>query len=638
MQIPKRVLVITRHVGYSIKLKESLERDNQFVVTAFASAINALSYLPNAPQDVVLVDFTVRDLAGEQIIQQIRTIQPDIGIIVAPNHPTIQNTVSALNVQYIVDLPMPIRQLASLLLNAIEAMYHAQPDTATLQTIEDENDTQQFSPTELEDTESEAQAKADAIFQKILAEEPPMPSFEESATVHDLIHNLLPEGIAQSLDVLEETTPSEDETPRPNEDSRHILAVQILETAMDTSTPVNELNLGSVIERVSEYYAPTPYVGEPDFLLPELLLDDSTHLDYTATTTSPAQVLPVLADIQNAETDRLVPIVRSKPVETLEETIATPPVPSTINPLEVNPTPEAPSPAPLFDSRLTQLALMLTRASLELTAEALILSRGEEIIAYSGQVPMAEVQEIKHEFASQTNEESPIAKVHFITMPSSGTDYMLYTQPTSDGLVLSLLFAGTMPLGAIRRQGKRLMEALATVPEPVPAPLENVKVILPDEVADSANLPIETAQPITSSDSVVLPEPTEISSPSPETTPIELAPYSFVWILRDTTLELNSLSAQRIVMGLDVELTTQGWKIYTLDVYEDCVYLRTDAPLHTPAKQLVHQLMSLSATIVHGVLQNTDPRTLWADSYLIVRSDRLLGIEEIQEFIDFARQ
>ena len=670
MQVVRRVLVITRHLGYSINLKESLERSGRFVVTAFASAQNALAFLRTTPQDVAIVDFTVRDMSGERIVEQIRLLQADIGIIVAPKHPTIEATVSVLDVQAVVDLPMPIRQLVSLLDAAIQHMHDAQTDTQTLLPVGDDIDTVASAV----DSE-EARKQSEALFQKLLSEEPPIPSFEESVTLNDLRPHLL-------MSALEAPQDDPEATPVVTQDSKRILAAQILEATNDTSTPIEGYDVPSFMGRVGEYQ-PSPYANEPDFLPAVSTLDDAEPLDYTATTTSPAQSAMPYADPQTLETERLVPIARSRPARegelsplavwqeedetALEQALAAVDSGAFVATM-------GQAGAPNDDPRLAQMALNLTQLSLELTAEALVLLRDGVVIAYSGQLPRQDIEDMRSLFVDALSEEGQPPQIDYVTSPSTGADYMLYAQRTQEGYVLALLFVGTMPISAIRRQGKRLLEAMAAVPElpahreAPPAPIvptaqeaqqEAQEEAPPAPIVPTAQEAQQEAQeeappaPIVPTAQEAQQEAQEEAPPAPivptaqeaqqeaqeeaPPAPVNLLPFSFMWLLRHPQQELTSAVAQKLVAGMDAHLTGQGWQVHRLDVYEDFVYLRADAPDNASPQAYIRNLMNASAQIAHAVNPAYDTASLWSDSYLIMPSAREMGIEELQEFINFVR-
>ena len=88
-------------------------------------------------------------------------------------------------------------------------------------------------------------------------------------------------------------------------------------------------------------------------------------------------------------------------------------------------------------------------------------------------MPEEEIEELRGTIADDWDAAVNEVRIRFITAQGSGKDYMLYSRRTEDDFTLSLIFAGTTPLRDIRRQGQRLVDALATVPE-APAPSRNL--------------------------------------------------------------------------------------------------------------------------------------------------------------------
>ena len=263
--------------------------------------------------------------------------------------------------------------------------------------------------------------------------------------------------------------------------------------------------------------------------------------------------------------------------------------------------------APLGDEDpyIAQLALSLTEVSLELTAEATLLARDQKIIAYAGQMPVDEVEELRDLIADDWNAAPGEVRIRFVTAQGSGKDYMLYSRRTEDDLTLSLIFAGTMPLRDIRRQGQRLVDALVTVPEAVSVVAEREA-----PVVVQAEMPIEVGT---------------------------RTPYACVWLLRDPHAQLDEAVSQAIVAGLNVQLREKQWQIESLQAHEDYVYLLADVPGEDPAYQIVRDLKRRSAEIAHAQNPGYTAEGLWADSYLVVTPGRELDIEEIQQFINFER-
>ncbi len=265
-----------------------------------------------------------------------------------------------------------------------------------------------------------------------------------------------------------------------------------------------------------------------------------------------------------------------------------------------------PEPAqPAQDPYLAQLALSLTNVSLELTAEATLLARDQQIVAYAGRMDAEEIEELRGTIADDWDAAPGEVRIRFITAQGSGKDYMLYSRRTEDEFTLSLVFAGTTPLRDIRRQGKRLVDALLSVPEAPAAP-----------------------KPITAPIAPVKVEPLEVAVRTP---------YAYVWLLRDPRAHLDSAVSQAIISGLNVQMREKQWAIQTLQVHEDYVYMLADVPGEELPYQTVRELKRRSAEIAHAQNPTYAPERLWANSYLVVTPGRELDQEEIQQFINFDR-
>lgn len=253
------------------------------------------------------------------------------------------------------------------------------------------------------------------------------------------------------------------------------------------------------------------------------------------------------------------------------------------------------------DPYIAQLALNLTQVSLELTAEGTILTRGSEIMAFAGHLSPEDILELRDVVANDWQSNSDGARFRFIRLPSSGKDYMLYSIQTTGELTLSMIFAGTTPLRVIRHQAQRLARALESVPEPAPE----------EPVQEPAPLvPVET---------------------------ITYNTYACVWLLRDPQDRLSDAVAQAIIAGLTIQLQEQNWKIHSLQVHEDFVYLLADVPGEKPPHEIIRDLRRRSAEIAHTQAAELTPQMLWADSYYILTPGRELQTEEILEFINFQR-
>ncbi|MFN8378135.1 MAG: response regulator [Anaerolineae bacterium] len=258
------------------------------------------------------------------------------------------------------------------------------------------------------------------------------------------------------------------------------------------------------------------------------------------------------------------------------------------------------------DPYVAQLALSLTDVSLELTADAILLTRGRDIAAFAGRMSRDELLELRQVIDDDWEAAANDARIRFLRLPESGKDVMLYSRHTVEDLTLSLVFDGAMPLRDIRLQGKRLMDALATVPE----------------------TPVE----------IVLPPQPDVEEVAPEDElAIPRSPHAFVWLLRDPEATLARPVAQAIVTGLNQQMTEHGWRVREMKAIEDHVYLLADSPDEQPPYVAVRELMRRSAQIAYVQNPSLDARALWADAYLVVTPGRSLEADEIQQFIQFER-
>jgi hypothetical protein len=546
-------------------------------------------------------------------------------------------------------------------------------------------------------------ADAGDVFERLAAEEPPMPDvLEDAGTVGDLravvqepefqnvLHILRGEPVPPEVPKRKASKPAADsgtitqseieeiftsfsraqparadvdDFTFPDEDSDSHPAQMILETALDESTPADSFSLQSLItsiERQLEQHKPNIrplpsweqaslrddlYVREPEFLqqviedveaLPPLeegdAFGDATtfggQLDVTpdsetewlpAVTTRPSR-LPEQADewsllrepevseedttgftkpfdgVSADEVERLPQLAGQEPEFNTEfERLAAFELPEE-DAAEFTPSMGMP---PIQDPVIAQIALSLTQVSLEEVAAA-VLIRENGIIAFAGRLGRGDIEEVGAAIGGQWESDSDQANVRFVTVPSSGKDYMLYTRATVNELTLALVFAGSTPLRDIRRQGKRLLEALTRVPEPV------------TESAQTALAPVPLASDVRNK-------------------------YTYVWLLRDPNQRLSDMVARAIETGMSVQLMERAWDVLDVQVRDDFVYLHADVPGEAPPFEVVRDLQKRAAEIARKQNPALGKGNLWSDGYLIVSPGRALDDGEIMQYIQFER-
>jgi CheY-like chemotaxis protein len=603
--VPTRVLIVNRQIDFAVTVKRSLEQLGGYEVAPFTGADTALDYARTRPHDVALVDFTLRGISGGEIIEKLREIQPDIAIIATPKNAETQAAMRDLSLQEVVDTPMPVRQLIPVLERAVK---HARetllPDTVEAPSMGDSQTLKilppEFTPldkilqktggmeegvetievdmSDLE-TPSERVKRALSVFEQLAAEEPPMPGVEDNATVGDLRNSLLDTSERAVVQILSVPEPLNEPQPLPPDDGDDpeapILARKILEETLDHTS-----SLKALVEEVA----------------PE----------------SPS--VKVAAAMEGVQDEAEVERITEQPVA------------------EVEPVGEE-----IDEAKLTQMALDLTQASLELTAEATLLSRYGQVIASAGSLPKEDIDQLVDQLTGDWSSQS---RIRFINLPSSGKDYMLFSRRTTDNLVLTLVFAGNMPLRVIRRQSDKLMRAMNAVPEAEES-------IMTDEV----EIPVEETLP---EDAEAMPNALmadnlanvekdleyvqNLDKPPQEIVPAgPLTPFSFVWLVRDPDKTLPDGVAQAIIAGMDLYLTQEGWTINTLRVHEDYIYLYGAVPGERPANEIIQELKVQSAQIAAGKDSTLNPEALWADAYFALLPGRELDTPDIQRFIRFGR-
>ncbi len=261
------------------------------------------------------------------------------------------------------------------------------------------------------------------------------------------------------------------------------------------------------------------------------------------------------------------------------------------------------------EAYIAQLALTLTQVSLELSAEATLLTQDNVIVAQAGAMPDEDIQDIEMAIEGDWDAKDDQSRIRFLTLPASGKDYMLFSKRTAGGeFTLSMVFSGTQQLRLIRQQGKRLSQALSAVPEDG------------ELIADSS---VSGAGAIIDDSSVIDPGP--------------LAPYTFVWIVQDANKQLSDAVVTAILADLANWLKQLGWQIEVLDGEGDYLYLQADAPESERPSALIRKLMVRSADVASSIDDRLQADSLWADGYLVLKPGRAMSDEEIQEFIAFNR-
>lgn len=124
--------------------------------------------------------------------------------------------------------------------------------------------------------------------------------------------------------------------------------------------------------------------------------------------------------------------------------------------------PTGPLPEWLTDD--DQSAKYLTHLFFSISAHAAILTRGQRLWAYTGELNQNQVQGLTSLIASFWGGEGTRgALARFIKIPESDDEYMLYITDVAGDITLSLIFAAETPFSTIRHQAEHIAKTLSKV-------------------------------------------------------------------------------------------------------------------------------------------------------------------------------
>ena len=644
----KQIMLITRNVQFAIDVKRALEALGEYSVTTVAEVRNAMEQLREAPQHLVVLDTDNLTVSPAIMIEMIRSRQDDIALVLAPDRPDVHELAKSYRAQGVVDVPVMARALIPVLNRSLEAEHGELPpspaapaeelndDTIWIESLigdslgadaglnytrrrlqasldllnpdppthpisdamellvepEDEGDTVRYRVVRVGDSGSTALQIRD-----VESDETPVAAASDFETLRDLAEKFgadVSEGARSRLEQPARMSPERDKDDL--EDSAAF--EQMLNALLDESTLLEDLTMESLfdttrelpgapgIDSIPDWLRETEkFIKEPNFLpdsLPPLAAADGV-----GETTLPA----ILGRSPGAPTDS----ARERSAGMTEEPSVAPQLESA-----------ADTAWGLLSSRdrdpyLAQLAVTMTRVMSDMTADATVLTRASHIVAFSGNMGLERFRAIRGCIADDWAAEDKQSRIRFIKVPESGADYMLCSRGTVGGHTLTMIFAGGKQLQEIRRQGDRMLNALASVPEGE-APLQES---VPDE-------PLST-------------------------TTNARTPIAFVWMVADPALLLRRSVAEQLVFWLEVQLNALNWRVHCLDVHQDFVYLFADAPGRASPESLIRTVMDRSRRIACSEDQAL-PADLWADAYLVLQPGRELSERELQNFLQFARR
>ncbi len=635
----KQIMLITRKVQFAIDVKRALEAVGEYSVATVADVRNAMEQLRETPQHLVVLDTDNLTVAPAIMIEMIRSRQEDIAILLAPDQPETRRLASSYGVQGVVDLPLLARDLIPLLERALAADIGALPQAPADQADELSEDTIRLEslvggalgdeiglnytrrrlqasldllnpdpPTRAVNDAMELlvepEAEGDTVRYRIVRvgdrgahirdmdmDETPLSATGDFETLRDLAQQF-------GADVSEGAPPGPERRASAagesdgNDLDDSVAFERLLNAVLDESTLLENLTMESLFDTTRELPGAPGRDAIPAWLREtEKFIREPSFL--------PASLPPIVASEVAGETT----IPSGEPGNLHEDGSAE----STMTAAAADRQENAADTAwGLLSSRdrdpyLAQLALTMTRAMSDLTADATVLTRANQIVAFSGNMSLEQFREIRACIGGDWSAEDQQSRIRFIKLSRSGEDYMLCTRATVGDHSLTMIFAGGKQLNEIRRQGDRMLSALADVPEGEAPLAEGEPAELISESADSRT------------------------------------PIAFVWMVADPALLLRRSVAEQMVFWLEVQLNALNWRVHHLDVHQDFIYLYADAPGRASPESLVRTVMDRSRSIACSEDQAL-PDDLWADAYLVLQPGRRLSERELQNFLQFARR
>ena len=650
-----RIILVSRNVQFAIDVKRALEALGEYSVTTAADVRNAIEEIRENPQHVLLLDTTNLSIAPAMMIDIVRSRQKGIAIVLAPDNRETRELARVSRAKGIVDIPVMARDLIPVLNEAMADSAEALPQPQATPTIDvgedtiyieslvddlldedlalnftrrrlqasyellnpsgdaaaestarsafelliepdEEDDTVRYRVVTVED----ADASPTTLLNDAQVDETPIAAGVRGETVGDLAHSL-----TRDEDFLAERKARAADTEASGLQDRAEFE-EMLSAVLDESTQLENLTLESLFDTTRELpgalgtgVVPAwlrqteQFIREPGFL--SELAESLPPLDSpvgAGETTMPAE--PSSPEFEDVAEER---------VAALEEETEESSVPLAADSEASDPPPDDPARAPLWsrnrDPVLAQLAVAMTQMMTDLTADATVLTRGNQIVAFSGEMPLDRFRALRRVIADDWTAASSQSRIRFVTLPESGIDYMLYSRGSVADHTLTMVFSGGRSLRDIRRQGDRMRQAL--------------------DAAPAGDAPAAASE----------------ESPVPSTAEAR-QPFAFVWLVDDPARLLRKPVAEQLVFWLEVQLNGLNWKIHRLDVHHDFIYLRADVPGDASPDALVRTVMERARQIACSE-DEALPRDLWADAYLVLQPGRDMSERELQRFLQFAR-
>ena len=111
---------------------------------------------------------------------------------------------------------------------------------------------------------------------------------------------------------------------------------------------------------------------------------------------------------------------------------------------------------------VTRAAQHLTRLTLESSAQAALITRGDSLWAYAGQLSQGAAKELAVAVTRHWDGQKGSDLLRFVRLEATKAEHMLYATRLADDVVLALVFDAETPFSTIRSQAGQLVNRLST--------------------------------------------------------------------------------------------------------------------------------------------------------------------------------
>jgi putative transposase len=333
-----------------------------------------------------------------------------------------------------------------------------------------------------------------------------------------------------------------------------------------------------------------------------------------------------------------------------------------------------PPPAPAWLNDVSRAAQYLTGLTLESSAAAALLMRGQQLIAYAGQFDKERAEELSRIVADHWIKDgsgAQAAQARFIRL-SSGADYLVYSTLAAAEVVLSMAFQAETPLSMIRKQAKRATEALFksgaseddappmvdTVQEPMQAGGPPAISPIPAWAVPPPAEPERAAAGWSTADSTKSIASRFAAAPTPDAFTLQAVPfpdvrrtphglyalsYTFLFIPKLQHIQLTGDLKERLDEWIHRLAAAHDWRVETLTIEPTHAEASLDcSPTESPENVIRVILERTSEKILAEFPRLAEeharrPGSFWAASYYVVVPGRKLSAGEIARFVEYQR-